>query len=177
MSQQEITPEVFTADYAGEPGKRSFFIQGRTSDSTYTFTMEKQQVALLAEKLSELLLLVDEEDTVIGAQPARDPALQAAPDEPLWRVGAIGLAYEDTGDAVAVLVEPVHPDADEEEPEDIIASDDAVRFMLRRDQVRSFVLHAVAVIAEGRPLCQLCGLPMDPGGHACPASNGHHPQV
>jgi uncharacterized repeat protein (TIGR03847 family) len=176
MSQQEITPEVFTADYTGAAGKREFFIQGRTSSEAHTFSLEKQQVALLAEKLSELLLLVDEDDTVVAAQPARDPALQATPDEPSWRVGAIGLAYEETGDEVAVLVEPVR-DSDEEDIEDIIASDDAVRFMLRRDQVRSFILHAVAVIAEGRPLCQLCGLPMDPGGHACPASNGHHPQV
>ena len=29
------------------------------------------------------------------------------------------------------------------------------------------------VVNEGRPLCQLCGLPMDPDGHKCPASNGH----
>ncbi|MGH2730258.1 MAG: DUF3090 family protein, partial [Actinomycetota bacterium] len=45
----------------------------------------------------------------------------------------------------------------------------------RRDQARAFVLHALAVIDEGRPLCMLCGLPIDPTGHACPASNGHRP--
>jgi uncharacterized repeat protein (TIGR03847 family) len=50
-----------------------------------------------------------------------------------------------------------------------------VQFHLRRDQVRAFILHALAVVAEGRPLCQLCGLPIDPEGHICPASNGHRP--
>jgi hypothetical protein len=48
---------------------------------------------------------------------------------------------------------------------------------LRRDQVRTFVLHAQAIVDEGRPLCQLCGLPIDPSGHACPASNGHRLSV
>jgi uncharacterized repeat protein (TIGR03847 family) len=61
-----------------------------------------------------------------------------------------------------------------EEPE---MEEDSVRLMLRRDQARMFVLHALAVVGEGRPICQLCGLPMDPSGHLCPASNGHHPQT
>jgi glutamate synthase domain-containing protein 1 len=49
----------------------------------------------------------------------------------------------------------------------------AVKGAPREEQARAFVLHALAVVAEGRPLCQLCGLPIDPSGHICPASNGH----
>jgi uncharacterized repeat protein (TIGR03847 family) len=174
VSQIEITPEVFTADYVGEPGKRSFFLQARSPHNFYSFALEKQQVAVLAEKLRELLLLVDTDDTVKSATPSRDPALTLQePIEPEWRVGTMGLAYEESDDRVVVLAQPVEV-AEEDALESVDEEEeDGIRILLRRDQARSFVLHASAIVEEGRPTCQLCGLPMDPEGHACPASNGH----
>ncbi|MGH2753563.1 MAG: DUF3090 family protein [Actinomycetota bacterium] len=169
MTEREMTPDVFTTGYTGTPGHRAFYLQARTEADTFTFALEKAQVSVLAEKLGELLLMIDREDTISGAQPVRDPALETEVTEPELRVGTIGLAYDEGTDVVSLLIEP--STADDEPDED----GDTVRFLLRRDQVRSFILHAMAVVAEGRPLCQLCGLPMDPEGHACPASNGHHP--
>jgi len=167
----EITPEIFTADFVGQPGDRSFYLQARGAHGIYSFALEKQQVAVLADKLRELLLLVDSEDTVKGATPARDPALGLGqPIEPEWAVGTMWLAYEESDDRIVVLAQPVEV-VEEETLED--EEDEGVRILLRRDQARSFVLHASAVVDEGRPTCQLCGLPMDPSGHACPASNGH----
>jgi hypothetical protein len=29
------------------------------------------------------------------------------------------------------------------------------------------------VIAGGRPICPLCGAPIEASGHVCPRSNGH----
>ncbi|MEA2460953.1 MAG: hypothetical protein QOH90_1130 [Actinomycetota bacterium] len=176
MSEIEVTPEIFVADYVGQPGHRVFFLQATSSGETFTFGLEKQQVQLLAEKLSELLLMIDSEDTITGTEPQRDPALAVAqPVEPAWRVGTIALAYEEHEDQVVVVVEPLQP----QEEQETVENDETpgVRFLLRRDQVRAFILHAVAAAEEGRPLCQLCGLPMDPEGHACPASNGHRPRV
>jgi uncharacterized repeat protein (TIGR03847 family) len=176
MSQIEITPDVFTADYIGEPGQRAFFLQARSEELIYSFLLEKQQVAVLAEKLRELLLIVDKEDTIKTATPERDPGLQLQqPLEPEWRVGTMGLAYDEAPDQVVVLAQPVAPEGEEEEPAEPVEpeEDEGIRFLLRRDQVRAFVLHAGAVVEEGRPTCQLCGLPMDPAGHICPASNGH----
>jgi uncharacterized repeat protein (TIGR03847 family) len=66
-------------------------------------------------------------------------------------------------------------EATENEIEELDEDRFEVRFLLTRAQVRAFVLHALAIVEEGRPLCQLCGLPMDADGHLCPASNGHHP--
>ena len=170
MSQIELTPEVFTADYVGEPGRRAFYLQARSEHGTYSFAVEKQQVAVLGEKLRELLLMIESDDTIRAATPARDPALALqSPVEPEWRIGTMGLAYEEDNDRIIVLAEPIQ--VDEEEP--VEEEDEGVRILLRRDQARAFVLHATAVVGEGRPTCQLCGLPMDPSGHACPASNGH----
>jgi uncharacterized repeat protein (TIGR03847 family) len=141
-----------------------------------TYLVEKQQVSVLADKLRELLVMVDPADTVAGAEPARDPALALTePTEPEWRIGMMGLTYEEADERVLVLVRPIDEQAEDEEPS--LEDDDApgVQFHLRRDQVRAFILHSLAVVAEGRPLCQLCGLPIDPEGHICPASNGHRP--
>lgn len=169
----DISPELFIADYTGRPGERTFFIQAR-GPATLTYLVEKQQVQLLAEKLREILLLVDNNDSIMGAAPARDPGFRLeSPIEPEWRVGAMGLGYVEDSDEIVVSMGPV---IEEEEP--AAEPDDdrfEVRFLLNREQVRAFVLHTLAVVAEGRPLCQLCGLPMDPDGHNCPASNGHQP--
>lgn len=169
--QFDVTPDVFTADFTGRPGQRTFYLQARGSSGVHSFLIEKQQVAVLAEKLQEMLLMIDEQDTIRSATPQRDPALGLAePVDPEWRIGTIGLLYDEGRDIVVVVLQEV---ADEEEEEE--DDESGYRFFLRRDQVRALVLHALAAVAEGRPLCQLCGLPMDPGGHVCPASNGHRP--
>lgn len=167
----EMTPEVFTADYVGEPGNRTFYVQARDATRTLTYLVEKQQVTLLAEKFRELLVMIDAKDTIRNTSANRDPALALeGPLEPEARIGTMGLAYEETEDRVLVLMQPVSESDEELDDEN---EDDAIRFTLRRDQVRAFVLHAFATTGEGREICQLCGLPKDPTGHACPASNGH----
>lgn len=171
--QFDVTPDVFTADFTGEPGARTFYLQARGSSGVHSFLLEKQQVAILAEKLQEMLLMIDENDTIKSAPPQRDPALALTePVDPEWRIGTIGLLYDEGRDVVVIVLQEVRPEEEEEEPEE---DDSGYRFFLRRDQVRSLILHALAAVGEGRPLCQLCGLPMDPAGHVCPASNGHRP--
>lgn len=165
----DITPGSFTADYTGQPGDRTFYVQSR-GDATLTFAVEKQQVELLAERLKEMLLLLDAADPIATATPARDPSFGLEdPIEPEWRVGTIAIGYVEESDRIVVSLAPVQDDPPED-PEEIEFD---ARFFLDKDQVRAFSLHAAAVVAEGRPLCQLCGLPMDPDGHNCPASNGH----
>jgi uncharacterized repeat protein (TIGR03847 family) len=177
MSDVDFTAEVFTADYIGEPGRRTFFLQARGATGTVSFLIEKQQVSVLAEKLKEMLVVIDKSDAIATSVPERDPALGLdQPVEPRWRVGAMGLAYEEAPDRVLVVLHPVEPEDESDEDESPETAGDEIEgfsFSLRRDQVRTFVLHAEAIVGEGRPLCQLCGFPIDPDGHICPASNGH----
>lgn len=175
MSESEVTPLIFTADYLGRPGERSFFIQVSGTTGVHTYTLDKEQVRVLAERLRELLLAIDAADTIRSTEPARDPALAlVATDPPEWGVGSMGLAYDEATDRVFVVIEEAGSE-DDDETADEIADGIAIRFVLRRDQVRAFILHSLAVIAEGRPTCQLCGLPKNPDGHNCPASNGQRP--
>jgi uncharacterized repeat protein (TIGR03847 family) len=171
----DIRPEVFTADYTGRPGERTFFLQSRSETLTMTYQLEKGQVEVLGEKVKELLLMIDPDDEIRNGVPSRNPAFAlSAPIEPEWRVGTIGLTFEEENQLMVVALEPPSPaDLEEEIDETLEVDDFAVRILIRKDQARAFALHALAVVAEGRPLCQLCGLPMDPDGHKCPASNGH----
>src|SRR5919204_3485126 len=50
---------------------------------------------------------------------------------------------------------------------------DRVRLWATREQMLSLARHGALVCAAGRPRCPLCGNPMDPEGHRCPALNGH----
>jgi len=175
----DVTPQIFTADYIGEPGERTFYVQTRAEERTRSYLIEKQQVSALADRLRDLLMMIDEQDTIRSAPPARDPALGLdQPVEPEWRIGTMGLAYDEAEDSVVVVMQPVEEGEDLEESDESTVfeeeSERTVRFRLRRDQARAFILHALAVVQEGRPTCQLCGLPMNPSGHVCPASNGHH---
>jgi uncharacterized repeat protein (TIGR03847 family) len=166
----DMEPQVFTADYVGTPGKRTFYLQARAGDEVHSFLLEKDQVDLLAEKFRELLLLIDARDPISGAQPERDPGLGLADvADAEMRIGSMGLSYDDDADRLILFVTSV--DTEAEDPEAL--AEEGIRLTLRRDQVRAFVLHAIAIVREGRPICQLCGLPMDPEGHKCPASNGH----
>jgi uncharacterized repeat protein (TIGR03847 family) len=171
VTDRVLTPEVFTADYVGRPGERTFFLQARGPEGSYSFVLEKIQVQALAEGAGELLLMIDQADEVRGARPQRHPDLVLqAPIEPEWRVGTIALGYEEKSDLTLVVLERA-PEPGAPEP----AETDKVQILLTRAQLRAFVGHALAVVAEGRPPCPLCGLPVDPDGHTCPSSNGHHP--
>jgi uncharacterized repeat protein (TIGR03847 family) len=52
-----------------------------------------------------------------------------------------------------------------------------VRFWATREQMLSLARHGAVVCAAGRPQCPLCGNPIDPEGHRCPALNGQREQA
>jgi uncharacterized repeat protein (TIGR03847 family) len=61
---------------------------------------------------------------------------------------------------------------------DLTAADRGrVRLWATREQMLSLARHGAAVCAAGRPRCPLCGNPLDPEGHVCPALNGHRKQT
>lgn len=82
------------------------------------------------------------------------------PDRPSFRIGSIGVAIERSEFITVVLGSS--------------EGEDEVRFVITAEQFRAMALIAARVVASGRPLCPRCQLPMDPEGHRCPSSNGHH---
>jgi uncharacterized repeat protein (TIGR03847 family) len=174
----ELGPvDRITADAVGEPGQRTFYLQARADERVVTFLVEKQQVQLLAASILEILARVGKET---GPGPDEEEMDLEAPIEPLFRAGRMAIGYEEERDLLMLeLVEVTGEDEDEEEDDDELPPDPEVpepaRVVLHatREQMLSLSRHAALVAARGRPLCQLCGNPMDPEGHWCPAMNGH----
>jgi uncharacterized repeat protein (TIGR03847 family) len=179
-------PERFVAGTVGAPGDRTFFLQARGGGRVISVALEKVQVALLAEKLDELLLEAHrrfgiELTEVIG--PADNEPLETPLDEE-FRVGTLGLAFDvDTATVVieAIAVGEEEPEAElpstDEEAEDDEEADvdrDRLRVRLTPQETRAFIDRAKRVLASGRPACPLCGQPLDPRGHLCPRHNGYH---
>jgi len=170
-------PQRFVAGTVGQPGDRTFYLQASGEGRTVSVALEKVQVALLADRLEELLgevqrrLGVDLPET----EPGEDLDPLETPIEEEFRVGAMGLAWD--GDEHVVVVEA---QAAGDEPadeatilEDVEEGPDVLRVRITADSARAFVERARRVIAAGRPPCPLCGLPLDADGHICPRQNGY----
>jgi uncharacterized repeat protein (TIGR03847 family) len=152
-----------TVGAIGEPGKRTFYLQGRQGLTIVTLIVEKEQVAALSRGIDELLeRLGIERNVLVNAYEME----LSHPIEPVFRVGQLGLGY-DAEQKLMMLVAYELPE--EEEP----VSVDVVRFWATAEQMRAVARHAAAVVAAGRPICVLCGRPIDPAGHFCPKRNGH----
>jgi uncharacterized repeat protein (TIGR03847 family) len=190
-------PERFIAGTVGDPGNRTFFLQARDGGRVVSVALEKVQVAVLAERLGDLLGQLDRRGVPHGAAEGTENVIDdafadadagarmdddAAPlDEPLveaFRAGSLTLGWDP--DAERVLVEAraqdedgegIDPDDDDDEDED---GPDLLRVRLTAAAARSFVVRAARVVASGRPPCPLCGAPLDPQGHICPRRNGHY---
>jgi uncharacterized repeat protein (TIGR03847 family) len=174
-------PERFVAGTVGEPGQRTFFLQARDSVRVVSVALEKVQVAVLADRLNQLL---DELETRGIADADAPPQDDSAPlDEPIneaFRAGVLTLGWD--GDTERILVE-AREETEEDEAalagaEELEDDDedgpDLFAVRITPPAARAFVERAARVVASGRPPCPLCGQPLDPGGHICPRRNGHY---
>ncbi|MBI4786806.1 MAG: DUF3090 family protein [Chloroflexi bacterium] len=153
-----------TAGVIGKPGKRTFYLQARQSRTIVTLIAEKEQMSALSAGIDQLL------ERLGGSRHAvQVTATQmelAEPIEPLFRIGQLGLGY-DAEQSLLVLVAYELP---QEEDAPVV---NVVRFWATQDQMRALARHAAGIVAAGRPICVLCGRPIDPEGHFCPKRNGH----
>ncbi len=176
-------PERFVAGTVGQPGQRTFFLQARAGSRITSVALEKQQVAVLATRIDELLDEVMSNGDGTSTVPAVAP-FDLEDGEPLeqpideeFRAGTMTLSWDAADERIVLEVFPfteesvVSPDQPEEEieepePEEILV----VR--LPPGPARAFAKRAQTVVAAGRQPCQFCGGPIDPEGHLCPRANG-----
>ncbi|MGD9101551.1 MAG: DUF3090 domain-containing protein [Anaerolineae bacterium] len=156
-----------TADTIGEPGKRTFYLQASQQDVLVTLVLEKEQVQALAVSIEQMLEELDKRRPQHASEmefiSPYDLALRG-PVEPTFRVGQIGLGYDEDSDMLIIVVQEL-ADTPEERS--------AARFWASRDQMKALSKHSLEVVQAGRPVCPLCGRPIDPDGHFCPRRNGH----
>lgn len=176
-------PERFVAGTVGQPGQRTFFLQARSGARITSVALEKQQVAVLATRIDELLDEVmtvrDKEGTVPAVAPfdLEDSEPLEQPIDEEFRAGTMTLSW-DAGDERIVLevfplteesvVSPDQPEEEIEEPE----PEEMLVVRIPAGPARAFAKRAQAVVAAGRQPCPFCGGPLDPAGHLCPRANG-----
>lgn len=172
-------PERFVAGAVGQPGARAFFLQARGQGRLTTVGLEKFQVAVLADRLDELLDEVLRRSGGLAPVPAIAP-LELTDTDPLdtpidedFRVGTMALAWDP--DTAQVVIEAQElTDDDTGEPLLGEAAEPAVlRVRISAGAARAFIRRAQEIVAAGRPPCPLCGQPLDAEGHICVRLNGH----
>jgi uncharacterized repeat protein (TIGR03847 family) len=172
-------PDRFVAGTVGQPGDRTFFLQASESARTISVTLEKQQMAVLAERMGALL---DEFHRRFGAEVPKEAPEELVDADPLavpveeeFRVGTMGLGWDSETRAVVIELLAI---TEGEVDESVVLDDteegpDAVRVFLTPAEARAFAERADRVVNAGRKPCPLCSEPLDPDGHVCPRMNGY----
>jgi len=166
-------PDRVVIGTVGPPGARTFYLQTRAGAQIVSIALEKQQSALLALKIDEIL---DQLSTVEGNRysvPTSTP-VELVDNDPLetvqeqFRAGTIGIGWDPTTAQVIVEAHPLLDDADDDALDGgAEEASEMLRVKMPVGTARAFTQRTREIVDAGRPLCTLCGEPMDPDGHTC----------
>ena len=163
--------EHITADAIGQPGKRVFYLQAwEAGQLVVTVLIEKAQLNSLAIGIEQFLAQISNQNPDLEEASAaydEDKMRIHPPVDPHFRVGEIGLGYDQNRDLVVIIARELL--TEEQEPE----SAAVIRYWCTRSQLRALARWGMEVVSHGRPICPQCGQPMEPEGHFCPKKNGH----
>ena len=172
--QHDLNPvRRIVADAQGEPGQRTFFIQGSSDSELISLVLEKSEVANLAISILSLLKELEEKFPNLDPTSSGGPLYPEHPLEPSFRVGQLVLGYDETEDMIWLIAKAlvVSDTGTVIDPDD--ESVPSARFVATRDQMRAMSEHALEVVSRGRPICPLCNRSIDHNGHFCPRTDGH----
>jgi uncharacterized repeat protein (TIGR03847 family) len=169
-------PDRVVVGTIGLPGARTFYLQVRAGTQIVSIALEKQQSALLAEKIDEIL---DQLITVEGnpfSVPTSTPIelvdndqLEAVQEQ--FRTGAMSLGWDPTTAQVVIEAYPITDvdadDNDESFDEDGANEPEMLLVRMPVGTARAFAKRTREIVGAGRPTCPLCGYPIDADGHIC----------
>lgn len=163
------------ADAFGEPGNRTFFIQGSAGARVISLVLEKEEVANLAVSVLQLLEELEKKYPELPAaeSASRRQLMPEFPLDPEFRIGQLILGYDDEDDMIWLIAKALVVSESgtvvEPDNEDVPTA----RFVATRSQMRAMSEHALEVVSQGRPICPLCNRPINVEGHFCPRTDGH----
>lgn len=150
-------------------------MQVRAGAQIVSIALEKQQSAVLAEKIDEML---DQLITVDGnpfSVPTGTP-IELVDNDPIeppleqFRTGAMTLDWDPTTAQIVVEAYPLtDDDTEDDEPLDGIGTKETEMMLVRMPvgTARAFAKRTREIVGAGRPICPRCGYPMDADGHEC----------
>ena len=168
-----VWPDRVVVGTIGLPGARTFYLQVRAGTQIVSIALEKQQSAQLAEKIDEILDQLLTIDSNPFSVPTSTP-VELVDNDPLedpleqFRTGAMSLGWDPTTAQIVLEAYPIS-DVDGDEPFDPDGADEPEMLLVRMPvgTARAFTKRTREIVAAGRPLCTICGYPIDPDGHTC----------
>lgn len=156
-----------TAEAIGQPGQRRFRVRAlNDAGESASLWLEKEQLNALGDAIETALRT---ESYQYQRLPLDDRSLDPVmPLDAVLEMQILQLSMGINRDAQQVVVIASDGDPDEAATTTVTVSFDYRRAYELRRQITD-------TVAAGRPLCPLCTAPMDPSGHVCVRSNGHHP--
>jgi len=158
-----LGPAAFVAAEAiGVPGRRRFRLKAvGERGGAVSLWMEKEQLAALGDAIREILA-----EREVIPEPLPDDSVFPAIWDCDFKLAQLALAYDEERAVFIVQATPL-PDQEGAPPSCSLSFTFA--------QGKPLAEQIAAVVAAGRPRCPLCSAPMNPEGHVCVRSNGHHP--
>lgn len=153
-------PDRVMVGVRGEVGNRLFLLQAREGKRLVIVKCEKTQLAALALWLSQVI-------TELGRPDHLPSDLSLEPEyEVDFVAGEIAVALGEADQSIELTVGALEEDRD-----------DTLVLTLSREWAGALAIAIARLVEAGRPLCPLCGGPLDPKGHDCPRTNGHRPPI
>lgn len=157
--------QAIAARSFGEPGQRTFRLDIVSAGGECAWAwLEKEHLLALRGALAEALVQLGARDEPRAGEPGEFP-------EPVrhdFRVGRMGMAVNSDERMIVLQIEELV--AEDSDPG---GAGLTLAVQVTPQQAVSLIVRLHELIAAGRPVCALCGLPIDAAGHACIRSNGH----
>lgn len=154
-----------SAEAIGLPGRRRFRLRAVSIEGeSASVWLEKEQLSAVGDAIESLLKNADYRYSPVPLDDAEEEP--AFPLSARLEIQAAQLSMgvkQDTRQIVLIAADSAEPDTAE-----------ALSFEVDFRRAYELRQQIVDIVAAGRPPCPLCGGPIDPEGHVCPKSNGHH---
>ncbi len=178
----ELGPvEILGTEAIGQPGQRRFRLFALVRDISVAMWMEKEQLSNLSLALDRILAQLTEGSILrIEAQAEPQPTLVGAPasfpQKPSFefQVGQLRISYDERRNLLVLIGVPLEVVIERgQEPQVILREEDTLSFNFTLLQAQELSRAITVLVTSGRPMCPLCGMPLDGGPHACIRQNGH----
>ena len=158
--------ELLEPEAIGKPGERTFRLRIMSGSEAASLWLEKEQLGALTLAIRQLLEQTADEGIEDDELPTPAGKFPEQPDVD-FKLGRLGIGYDEQQRMVTIFA--YGTDQEEDAPP-------AFACQISRTQCRTFAEHAEETISAGRPICVVCGGPIDGASHKCGRRNGHSKQ-
>ena len=174
--------EVLGAEAIGQPGQRRFRLFARSKRGSAIMWIEKEQLNDLSLKVDRFLAQLTQGQVLrteaqaggLQASMVNMPAdFPASPDRD-FQIAELRIGYDDRRSLFLLIVIPLEIIMEhDQEPMALLDEENAILLLFTQQQAQALTSTIAIIVPAGRPVCPLCGAPLDGSPHACVRQNGH----